>query len=133
MILTQRGFTLTEVLITVVIIGILAAVVLPKFNKVLDAYKTEEAEQLLQSVRMEQEVALELKGAYLAPGKIAAFPGEGDTFESDYFFYTLGEDYMEAESINQSLSYVLEIDFGTGEICCDGADCDSLNKIYEMC
>ncbi len=51
----KKAFTLTELLVVVVVIGVLAAVVLPKFNKVVETRKTTEAEELMAAVRTEQE------------------------------------------------------------------------------
>ncbi len=130
---SKRGFTLTEVLVVVVVIGILAAVVLPKYRKMMDTYKTAEAERLMESVRNVQETYYELNGSYLPPNKVTVFPGLDGRFESENFTYVLGEDYMTAESYNQTLSYTLEMDYDTGEICCDGEDCSFLDKIYEGC
>ena len=39
----KRAFTLTELLIVVIVIGVLSAVVLPKFNKIIETRKTTEA------------------------------------------------------------------------------------------
>ncbi|MDD7578242.1 MAG: prepilin-type N-terminal cleavage/methylation domain-containing protein, partial [Elusimicrobia bacterium] len=51
----KKAFTLTELLVVVIVIGVLSAVVLPKFSKVIETRKTTEAEELMASVRTEQE------------------------------------------------------------------------------
>lgn len=134
--LHQKGFTLTELLVVVVVIGILAAVALPKFNKVLDTYKTAEAEHMLEAVRNEQEAREEIDngGGYTTDGSVlGAFPGDESTFSSKHFTYTLGNGSMTAASRNSSLSYTLKIDYASGAICCSGEDCVQLNKDYTAC
>ena len=51
----KKAFTLTELLVVVIVIGVLSAVVLPKFNKVIETRKTTEAEEMMAAVRTEQE------------------------------------------------------------------------------
>ncbi len=46
----KKAFTLTELLVVVIVIGVLSAVVLPKFSKVIETRKTTEAEELMAAV-----------------------------------------------------------------------------------
>lgn len=62
----KKAFTLTELLVVVIIIGVLSAVVLPKFNKIIETRKTTEAEELMAAVRTEQEKRCALDKDYLA-------------------------------------------------------------------
>ena len=61
----KKAFTLTELLVVVIVIGVLSAVVLPKFSKVIETRKTTEAEELMASVRTEQEKRCALDKPYL--------------------------------------------------------------------
>ena len=51
----KRAFTLTELLIVVIVIGVLSAVTLPKFNRVIENRKVTEAEEMMSAVRTEQK------------------------------------------------------------------------------
>ena len=60
----KKAFTLTELLVVVIVIGVLSAVVLPKFSKVVETRKTTEAEELMSAVRTEQEKRCALDKSY---------------------------------------------------------------------
>ena len=47
---TEKGFTLVELMIVVVIIGILAAIAIPKFSGMIGKTKTVEAKQQLGTI-----------------------------------------------------------------------------------
>ena len=56
----KKAFTLTELLMVVLVLGILAAVATPKMKQVLETRKTTEAEEMLSAVRTEQEMRCSL-------------------------------------------------------------------------
>ena len=60
-----RGFTLLEILIVVIIVGIMATVAMPQFTKMIERAKEAEAMSNLSAVRAAQKVyALDNNGAY---------------------------------------------------------------------
>lgn len=54
---TQQGFTLVEILIVVVILGILAAIVIPQFTSASEAARGSSVVTLLQTIRSQLELA----------------------------------------------------------------------------
>ena len=125
----KKAFTLTELLVVVVIIGVLAAVVLPKFTQVLETRRTTEAEEIMRAVRSEQEARCTLDKNYTANrAELSSFPAN----EGNNYYYSFTATGIAAVSRNKD--YTLRIQsYRDGEICYDGDDCAHLGKTYPVC
>lgn len=134
--LRTKAFTLTELLVVVIVLGVLAAVAVPKFTRVLETRRTTEAESLMSAVRMEQEKRCTLGQNYTGnfsniPSVAYARVSDGQAKTSNYT-YTLTQTGVKAARPGKD--YSLEISsYRDGEICCRGEGCSSLNKNYPVC
>ena len=126
----KRAFTLTELLIVVIVIGVLSAVTLPKFNRVIENRKVTEAEEMMSAVRMEQERRCTLDQNYTTN-----FSNLSDVIASantKNYTYSLQAQGISAKSA--SGDYTLKIlSYEDGSYCCTGAGCKKLNKNYPDC
>jgi len=71
----RKGFTLIEILIVVVILGILAAIIVPQFTNAADDASISSARTQLQSVRAQVELYYSQEGNY--PANYAAMVTSG--------------------------------------------------------
>ena len=71
----QHGFTLIELMIVVVILGVLAAIAIPVFSGYIRRGKAAEAYAMLNEIRMKEETYRQSYGRYM---------GVGDWFPGDY-------------------------------------------------
>ena len=132
----KRAFTLTELLVVVIVLGTLAAVAVPKFSRVLETRRTGEAEEMLSAVRTEQEKRCTLgqnyTGDFSKMSTVAYAKSAGSQGQTSNYTYTLTSTGVEA--VRSGKDYVLKIpSYKTGEICCEGSGCDALNKSYPSC
>jgi len=98
----RKAFTLIEILIVVIILGILAAIVVPQFTSATEDAQLSSAKSTLQTVRSQIELyRVRNNGAYpafpfaataLSPG------GWGDGVGANNGF--IGNDYMRSEPMN---------------------------------
>ena len=78
-----KGFTLVEILIVVVILGILAAIVIPQFSSASEAAKSSSLQTQLSTMRSQLELyQIQHNGAY--PGRLST--QDVDTFTSATFW-----------------------------------------------
>lgn len=72
--MNRKGFTLIELLIVVVIIGILAAIAIPKFSTTKDKAKLASIKTDLRNYMTAQEAYFDDKSLYGAPADLQAAP-----------------------------------------------------------
>ena len=126
----KKAFTLTELLVVVIVIGVLSAVVLPKFSKVIETRKTTEAEEMMAAVRTEQERRCSLDKNYTTDAATVNLA----SLNTKNFNYTLKNTGIEAASTGK-YGYTLKMpSYRDGRLCCDSAEqCAKLNKNYPLC
>lgn len=137
----NRAFTLTELLVVVIVIGVLAMVALPKFSKAVETRKVTEAEDVMRAIRTEQEKRCSLDKNYSSSfetfGGLIAGVTAGDGHETEHYSYTLDTTGVSASSKGH-INYTLSIpSYADGRICCSSPDnnegCNKLNKDYPKC
>lgn len=133
----KKAFTLTELLVVVIVIGILAAIVLPKFSKVMETRKTTEAEELMAAVRTEQERRCALDKPYateFTQMRDLVASSQATKYTTKNYVYELGNTGMQALSTGK-YGYTLQMpSYRDGRLCCKSAQqCANLNKDYPTC
>ena len=151
----NSGFTLIELLVVVLIIGILAAVALPQYQKAVEKTRISEALTFMDAVYKSAQMCILEKGvdACFPPEEVdhnsffemmdIALPGEMGTFLYEgikgrsFLFYidsgTLYATRMRLSDVDSNLeSYWLEMDLKTGKKKCDtGSNGDDFGR--SMC
>ena len=125
---TKKGFTLVEMLVVVIIIGVLTAVALPSYMKSVEKTRTAQAVSTLGQIAKAQQVYNARHGKYSATflplnldlkdkkGK----PVNENGFADSYFDYNLDRYYniAEAKRDYKDGAYVIYVDYATGQFYC---------------
>jgi prepilin-type N-terminal cleavage/methylation domain-containing protein len=90
----KKGFTLIELLLVVTILGILAAIAIPKLFPQTEKARVAEAIAILQSIRQGEQAYFLEQGVYLScsntiPGCWASLGMDDPNANSDYFSYSV--------------------------------------------
>jgi len=80
MLRSKKGFTLIELMIVVVIIGILAALAIPRFMRATTKSKQSEAKQILKQIYVMEHSYRQEKDVYWPPGGGATIAVAGGAF-----------------------------------------------------
>ena len=91
---TRTGFTLIEILIVVVILGILAAVVIPQFTNAADDASVSSARTQLQTMRSQIELYRAQNGAYPSATGANAGSDADSNGSTDQWDDLIAENYM---------------------------------------
>lgn len=82
----KRGFTLLELIVVIIIIGILATLGVTQYTKMLEKGRTAEAKMILGTIRTAQEAYKFERGSYATT--ITDLPVEAPTTcDSTHYFY----------------------------------------------
>ena len=125
----KKAFTLTELLVVVIILGTLSAVAVPKFSRVLETRRTTEAEDILSAVRTEQEYRCAQGKTYqMDLGQMEAVASASNSKNYSYSLTATGAKATSAKGYSIAMPT-----YQNGQLCCEGDYCSSLNKSYPAC
>lgn len=103
----KKGFTLIEMMVVVLIIGILSSVALPQYNKAVK--KSRYAEVLLNAKAMMTGIQTYMLTSRACPTQLADLDVKVDTSNSKYFSYAVNQD--------GTLKCAVVVDELTGDYC----------------
>ncbi|MCX5669035.1 MAG: prepilin-type N-terminal cleavage/methylation domain-containing protein [Candidatus Omnitrophica bacterium] len=84
----RKGFTLVELLIVIIIVGILASVGISQYTKVIEKGRAAEARMILGNLRAAEVAEYNENGAYLASGSLSVGAPADCAQTTHYFSYS---------------------------------------------
>ncbi len=151
-----KGFTLIELLVVVLIIGILAAIALPQYQKAVEKSRVAEARVVLDVMRKNYQLAVLEFGeghentsySLLIPDNLTlSIPGEFEPaafncvaggspcFKTKDWIYDtdIDEGFYANRRVNDTILYVLEINYHDGSITCYNEDTSARDYCQMLC
>ena len=83
----RKGFTLVELIIVVIIVGILASIGLTQYNKVVEKGRATEARMMLGNLRGAEIASYYDAGAYVLVSSLGVGAPDGTCVTTHYFSY----------------------------------------------
>ena len=83
----KKGFTLVELIIVVIIVGILASIGLTQYNKVVEKGRAAEARMILGTLRSAQIAEMNENGAYVTVANLGVGAPDGTCASTHFFSY----------------------------------------------
>jgi Tfp pilus assembly protein PilE len=126
----KKAFTAAQLILVIVLIGALALFSAPKLTRLMERRRTVEAEEMLSTIRAEQERRCQAGSGYET--NQAQFPILTNAQTGSNFTYSLQEVGATATRIGKDYEIKM-LSYKTGRLCCSGSGCEALGKNYMTC